>query len=162
MDSELFLKWIDKLFIPRTKHLTRPLLLILDGHGSHLDIKMIDLLVENGIHLYCLPPHTTNILQPLDIAIFRPLKTYFSHLTDMVKLSTLGSKTPVNVCKKNFTVIFKEAFEGSLLLSTIKKGFRKCGIVPFNPDAIDKKRLMPNSSFNSTDIDMAIDHWILP
>ena len=150
MDGELFRKWIDKLFIPCTIHLQRPILLILDGHGSHLDAEMIDLLVENDIHLYCLPPHTTNILKPLDVGIFRPLKTYFSRITDMVKLATLGSKSPINVCKKNFTAIFKEAYDGALIMTTIKKSFRKCGIVPFNPDAIDKKRLMPDNNSNQT------------
>ena len=69
MDSKLFFKWIDKLFV------LEPAIclvhIILDGHGSHLDINMIHLLVENSIHLFCLPPHTTNILQPLDVAIFR-------------------------------------------------------------------------------------------
>ena len=71
MDSELFKKWVEKQFLPQTQHLPRPLLLILDGHGSHMNIDMIDLLVENDVHLYCLPPHTTNILQPCDVAIFR-------------------------------------------------------------------------------------------
>ena len=176
MDTELFMKWIDKLFIPKTRHLPHPLrhlphplLLILDGHGSHMDIEMIDLLVANDIHLFCLPPHTTNILQPLDVAIFRPLKTYFSRLTDMVKLASLDTKNPVNVCKKNFTAIFKESYEEAVTIGTIKKGFRKCGIFPYNPEAIDKKRLMPdNSTFNISassvettapleDIDMTVE-----
>ena len=144
MDSELFKKWVEKQFLPQTHHLPRPLLLILDGHGSHMNIDMIDLLVENDVHLYCLPPHTTNILQPCDVAIFRLLKAYFSRLTDMVKLASLGTTNHVHISKKNFSAIFKEAFDKALVVSTIKKGFRKCGIMPFNPDAIDKNRLMPS------------------
>lgn len=105
---------------------------------------MIDLLVSNDIHLFCLPPHTTNILQPLDVAIFKPLKTYFSKLTDIVNLASLGESSPVTICKKNFTAIFKEACEEKLNIGLIKTGFRKCGIVPFNPEAIDKKRFMPS------------------
>ena len=58
-----------------------------------MNIDMIDLLVENDIHLYCLPPHTTNKFQPCDVAIFRPLKAYFSWLTDMVKLASLRQQT---------------------------------------------------------------------
>jgi len=145
MDIELFKLWITKQFIPETAHVRKPILLILDGHGSHMDIDMIDILVENDIHLYCLPPHTTNILQPLDLAVFRPLKTRFSNITDMVKLASLGSANPLSVTKKNFTALFKVAFEDAMSIGTIKNGFRKCGIYPFNPDAIDKKRLMPPS-----------------
>lgn len=93
MDVELFIKWINK----HSFKTLRPLLLILDGYGSHLDIDMIDFLAENQIHLFCLPPHTTNILQPLDVKIFCPLKTYFSRITDMIKLALLSNKQLANV-----------------------------------------------------------------
>lgn len=132
MDTELFKLWVTKQVIPETGHVQKPILLILDGHGSHMDIDMIDILVENDIHLYRLPPHTTNILQPLDLAVFRPLKTRFSNITNMVKLASLGSGN------KNFTALFKVAFEDAMSIGTIKNGFRKCGIYPLNPDAIDK------------------------
>lgn len=85
MDKELFKKWVQHLFIPETEHVKKPLLLILDRHGSHMDIDTINRLVQKDIHLFCLPLHRTNILQPLDVAIFKPLKTYFSKLTDMIK-----------------------------------------------------------------------------
>jgi len=128
---------------------------------------MIDLLVNNDIDLYCLPPHTTNILQPLDVSVFRPLKTAFSNITDLVKLASLATKSPLTVSKKSFTPLFKEAYERALSVSTIKKGFRKCGIVPFDPEAIDKKRLMPNNnaapnlpsttSTDAADIDLSVN-----
>ena len=108
MDSELFKKWVEKQFLPQTHHLPRPLLLILDGHGSHMNIDMIDLLVENDVHLYCLPPHTTNILQPCDVAIFRPLKAYFSRLTDMVKLASLVRQTMYTFLRKTFRQYLKK------------------------------------------------------
>jgi len=44
----------------------------------------------------------------------------------------------LSVTKKNFTALFKVAFEDAMSIGTIKNGFRKCGIYPFNPDAIDK------------------------
>lgn len=100
MDIELSYLWVEKLFIPKTAHLEKPILLILDGHKSHIDIKVIDLLKEHRIVLFCLPPHTTNILQPLDVAIFRPLKTAFSNVTDLVKLATMTTKSPVTISKK--------------------------------------------------------------
>lgn len=120
---------------------------------------MIDFLAENQIHLFCLPPHTTNILQPLDAAILRPLKTYISRITDMVKLASLGSKQPVNICEKNFTAMFKEAYERGLSAATVRQGFWKCGILPFNPDAIDKKRGMP-SNFSNTNQELSVDMTI--
>ena len=76
MDSELFYGFLNQLFIPRTRHISGPKLLMLDGHGSHLDIKSIDLCRNYFVHMYCLPPHATHIFQPLDAVIFHPLKTF--------------------------------------------------------------------------------------
>ncbi|XP_057316415.1 uncharacterized protein LOC130657447 [Hydractinia symbiolongicarpus] len=47
--------------------------------------------------MYCLPPHTTNILQLLDVLIFKPLKVHFSKITDNLKLVTMGHTVPLCV-----------------------------------------------------------------
>jgi hypothetical protein len=43
----------------------KPILLIYDGHGSHNTLELIELAREHNIILFCLPPHTTHKLQPL-------------------------------------------------------------------------------------------------
>ena len=48
-----------------------------------------------------------------------------------------------SINKTNFTAIFKESFERSISLATITNGFRKTGIYPFNPEAINKASLIP-------------------
>ena len=58
MDEELFFKWFADHFIPLTNQLGKQILFI-DGHGSHLLLKVIDAAKENNIILYCLPSHTT-------------------------------------------------------------------------------------------------------
>ena len=50
--------------------------------------------------------------------------------------------------------IYKEAFDNALVISTIKEGFWKCGIMPFNPDAIDKNRLMPSHEGNKVSFEV--------
>ena len=63
MDEELFYSWFTKLFIPHTQHLGKQILII-DGHGSHLSLKLVETAVKNDI-LYCLPPtHNTFITAP--------------------------------------------------------------------------------------------------
>ena len=54
------------------------LLLVLDGHGSHITIDVIEFARSNNVHLLCLPSHTSHILQPLDIGVFKSLKRFFS------------------------------------------------------------------------------------
>ena len=81
MDSELFNGFLNKLFIPQTQHIKGPKLFILDGHGSHLSIDLIDLCRRSNIHMYCLPPHTSHVFQRLDVAIFQLLKAHFNWIT---------------------------------------------------------------------------------
>ena len=70
IDTELFITWFKKIFL---KHSVaqRPLLLLIDGHKSHMGLELVDLCRENSIILFCLPPHTTHALQPLDVSVFK-------------------------------------------------------------------------------------------
>ena len=54
---------------------SRPVLLIFDGHSSHLSIDVIEYARSNGLYL---SSHTSHILQPLDVGVFKSFKTYFS------------------------------------------------------------------------------------
>lgn len=68
VNCELFIQWFQ--FFLKVIPPTRPVLLIMDGHGSHISIEVIELARDNGIHLLCLPAHTTHILHPLDVGVF--------------------------------------------------------------------------------------------
>ena len=50
-----------------------PLLFIVDGHGSHVTWDFLSYCLKNNILILCLPPHSTHLLQPLDVRIFSPL-----------------------------------------------------------------------------------------
>ena len=49
-------------------------MLIVDGHGSHISIEFIEFCLTVNIIAYCLPPHSTHLLQPLDVGLFSPLQ----------------------------------------------------------------------------------------
>ena len=49
-------------------------LMIYDGHLSHLNYTTIKLARETRVTILKLPPHTTDLLQPLDVAVFKSLK----------------------------------------------------------------------------------------
>ena len=60
--QEVYMEWFQwfiKVFPP-----ARPVLLIEDGHGSHIAIELIELARANEVYLLCLPAHTTHVLQP--------------------------------------------------------------------------------------------------
>ena len=50
----------------------------MDNHESHLSISVIDFAKENGVTLLTIYPHCSNKLQPLDVSVYGPLKTYYA------------------------------------------------------------------------------------
>lgn len=80
MISTVFHDWF-KLFTKEVKE--RPILLLFDGHLSHLDLRTIELARGSDIHILKFPPHTTDLLQPLDRAMFGPLKSVWD--TEVMK-----------------------------------------------------------------------------
>ena len=43
--------------------------LFFDSHFSHINLEKIELVKSQNIHLVLLPPHTTHILQLLDVGV---------------------------------------------------------------------------------------------
>ena len=79
MTIELFWNWLCHFVAsilggvsPKNKHL-----LVLDGYGSHIVVQTIEEENKLGIDLLTLLAHTTHRLQPLDVSVFGPFKTYF-------------------------------------------------------------------------------------
>lgn len=73
MEDTVFESWF-KHFIKSVEHIEKPVLLIYDGHGSHLTYGTVKSAMANNIIILCLPPNTSHALQPLDVGVFRPLK----------------------------------------------------------------------------------------
>ena len=46
-----------------------PVLLLFDGHKSHISLELHDFCVANRILLYCLYPNATHIMQPCDVPL---------------------------------------------------------------------------------------------
>jgi hypothetical protein len=109
-------------------------LLILDGHESHSSLEFQDLCKEKKIILRYMPPHSSHLLQPLDVGCFAPLKRRYGD-----QISALARNRIHFVSKETFLQAFKPAFEQALTAENIKAGFRGAGLVPHNPDAVLSK-----------------------
>jgi len=70
MDQSIFFDWFSTLFVPRVEQLEGHKLLFLDGHASHISIPVIQLAIEKKIDIICLPPHSSHVLQSLDVGVF--------------------------------------------------------------------------------------------
>jgi len=79
-EENIFYDWLCNQFIPAVKLIKKPVLLLMDGHRSHISTRIIKYCMDNEIHLECLPPHTTTILQPLDVLTLSKVKTSWRKL----------------------------------------------------------------------------------
>ena len=73
MDSELFQLWFTRHFLVHAPP-TCSLLLLMDGHSTHFEPSVICKAAEESVILFCLPPNTTYLSQPLDKGCFGTLK----------------------------------------------------------------------------------------
>ena len=146
MNDSVYLEWF-KFFLQNIPP-TRPVLLIQDGHSSHMSIKLIELARANDVHLLCLPAHTTHILQPLDVGVFKSFKAFFSKAC-----STYLSKNPGRVITNDMIAsLVATAYPEAFTPNNIMGGFRKTGIHPINPGAIigDRSTHTISSSYSTT------------
>ena len=65
IDTELFELWFAHHFLAHAPPV-RPLLLLLDGHSSHFQPSFVRRAAEEQVIVFCLPPHTKYLTQPLD------------------------------------------------------------------------------------------------
>lgn len=129
-DDFLCQKWFEEVFIPQSKARNtskQPILLIMDGHGSHITGEMRVLAEAHGIHILCFPPHTTHKLQPLDVGIFGKLqRDWCNYAADYI------DENLVEIPRTEFIRHYMHAREDSFRSNHILSAFRKTGIRPYN------------------------------
>ena len=73
-DSFCFQDWGEAVAIPFFKNVEGPKFLIGDNLASHLSVDVIKLCDEKNIRFVFLPSNSTHMMQPIDVAFFRPMK----------------------------------------------------------------------------------------
>ena len=102
-------------------------MLICDGHDSHISAKFVAHCIENNICLFLLLPHSSHILQPLDVGIFSPLKTAVS--ADLDQLIRVGV---MRLEKVEWVEGYIKARPKAFTEKNIRAGWRHSGLVPTN------------------------------
>ena len=106
-------------------------LLVLDGHESHYSDEFEEYCKENNIITLCMPPHSSHLLQPLDVGCFGPLKkAYGRQIEDMMRAHIL------HITKDDFFPAFHAAFKETITESNVQGGFRGAGLLPLDPEKV--------------------------
>jgi hypothetical protein len=135
-------EWLTTLFEPETRRNDeKRRLLLLDGHGSHLTARFIAFCIDKNIDLVCLPPHTSHLLQPLDVGVFSPLKRALS--AEIEKLFCLDTR---RIPRIEWTEAYIIARSRAFTSRSIESSFRASGIYPISPITILSTLRMPTST----------------
>lgn len=136
MTSELFLHWLHHFAadVPQ-----RPLLLLCDGHNSHVNLDVIRAAQQHGITMLKFPSHTTHVLQPLDVSGFMSLKTLWDDQVGTYQLQHgFGA-----ISKRKLADLLSGIWNTALTESNVKAGFRHAGIFPLNRDKYPVSKFQP-------------------
>lgn len=128
MTQEIFLEVIKHVQKQMSASKDNPVLIILDNHESHISLDTIIYCRENGIILLTFPPHTSHRLQPLDVAVFAPFKSYCKNAFNKWISENPGKTINIYEIAKLSAVAFDESFSRKNILS----GFKKTGISPLD------------------------------
>lgn len=160
IDAETFTDWFETCFLPHARRLDGKKLLLGDNLASHINIDVVKKCEENDILFVCFPPNSTHLLQPLDVAFFRPFKTAWRAILTSWKLSNPRNSV---VQKEQFPALLKAALEkmdsapskqrDQQNINAIKRilvsGFEATGVYPLNAQRVLRK--LPNGNLEEVE-----------
>ncbi len=123
--------WFTQHFLVHTPP-ARPLLLLLDGHSTHYHPGFITKAAREQVIVFCLPPNTTHLLQPLDKGAFGPLKVYWHQACQEFMRANPGQV----ITEYAFMKVFSKAWYRAMTIPNAMSAFSTTGIYPFCPTKV--------------------------
>ena len=134
--EEHFLK-----FIPNREP-DQHILLLLDGHRSHITIGLLDWAKYHNIILFIHPAHTSHVLQPMDVLCYGPFQKMYHDVCHKFTRTTSCTVTRNDVCS-----LVCKVYNRALSADNLYSAFMKTGISPFDRSVISKECTMPADAF---------------
>ena len=103
-------------------------MLVIDGFAGHTTLDFIEYCIRYDIILAVFPPHSTHLLQPLDLAVFQPMKT--AHQRSIRNNLSLGE---IRYSRADFLAAFDEIYGKGFTAHHLISGFEKSGLFPPDP-----------------------------
>lgn len=134
IDAATFEDWFLSHLLPILRKKNGRKVVIGDNLSSHINERVLLECEKHNISFICLPPNATHILQPLDVAYFRPLKCKWRQILLDWKSSQTGRKLPTTP-KEQFPCLLKKALNAlTESKENLIAGFKKTGIFPVNKE----------------------------
>ena len=145
MNNETTIPYIRDCILPHFPNISkeRPLVIICDGHGSHLTWEFIQWCVDNNIMLLLRPPHTTQVTQGEDVhgfGIFKKAYTsakiaLFNERRAAIEDAKLRGESTRDLKKdlhsSDLMNLVRAPWQAAFSRSNILKAWEKIGICPW-------------------------------
>lgn len=157
-DGQCFKDWLAKVAVPYFRHLqnNETRFLIGDNLACHLSADVIELTETNNIKMVFLPANSTHLLQPLDVAVYGPMKKAWRKVLTEWKMGDgkfYTTMPKIQFPKLLFTLLDKMEHKEDYAVS----GFRATGIHPLNRQKVINKISKPEAATNLVS-PMLIEH----
>jgi len=143
--DEIFYNWITGDFIEQINEIRtkvpadqQRVLLISDNHGSRYVRRTIDFLIANNIDLVTIPPHSSTVLQPLDLTCNAEFKRILTNNYNPI----LNLNAPDR--RMYLMDLTLKVLPMALSALNIENGYKCSGIIPFNFEQPLKSALVIN------------------
>lgn len=155
-DAVTFNDWFNTIIVPWARKMVGPKVVIGDNLSSHINVEVIKLSEKYEIRFVLLPPNSTHLTQPLDVAFFGPLKKVWRKILTTYKYEN-PMQTGLNKC--HFPPLLAKVMDEVNMKKkeNIVSGFRATGIIPFNPQKVYKR--IPESLPDEPNY--TVDHTLL-
>lgn len=132
LDGSCFLDWFQKIVIPYCRRYEGKKVIIGDNLATHLSPVVIKLAEENNTAFVFLPPNSTHLTQPLDVAVFRAMKIKWRLVLEAMK-NKLATRNQT-FDKKYFPYLLRKTMLAlqENIAKNLKAGFKKTGIYLLN------------------------------
>ena len=142
--SEKFILVLQDLVkVLEKKQVERPVIMFMDGATPHISLAMAGFCKTQGIQPWLFKPNTTHLTQPLDLTVMKSLKDKLK-----VKVTAWQQSNTTSLTKYTVVPLLREAVEEVLTKpSIISNGFKRAGLLPWDPTAVDVRKLLPSTIF---------------
>ena len=149
-DGPTFASWAVNFVKESGASPTRPVLLCLDQHSSHLWLPALEYLREANVRVVALPPHTTDWLCALDTSSFVVFKR------ELYRLVNLARAAGRSVTKSSLSGYVRDAYKVMAKVDVdpltgtksgcLISGLRATGVEPFNPKCLPPQAFAPSAA----------------
>ena len=130
------------MFMPAAKHIltSGTMVLLFDGHFSHISLNLVTISRENRVHHMLLPSNTTHVLQTLDVGVYGPVKQAWKTILGRYKMFTRAA----NISKEDMPMLVSQLWDASFKPQHLKGGFQETGLFLINKQAIPSWKVAPS------------------